>query len=125
MIKNDTTAIGQLASSTATFYLTGSRFFETHRDYSDYDFFVQGDAGLAFELEQMGFKREPGGCYADPLTLSVWVKENVHVQVVSNAKLKITIQDFLRESGLLNTRLSKVEQRLIWKVAILSYQRWV
>lgn len=66
------------------FYLTGSRFFGTHREDSDWDF-IAGE-GVIEALETNGFKRHLDGeaayRYGDAAILAVYRRDNVDVQIM-------------------------------------------
>jgi hypothetical protein len=118
----DGLVLNQLASSDRTFWLTGSRFFGTHSHNSDYDFFTQHDEDVERYLEmELGFHREWSESYTDPIAKSCWRKDNVHVQVVSDADLKLDVQMWLKE----HPRLLGFDKRLnraVWTTAICAFQ---
>lgn len=118
----DKLVLKELAQSDRTFWLTGSRFFGTHRDDSDYDFFTQDYMGIELYLAQgLGFHREWSESYTDPIAKSCWRKDNVHVQVVSDADLKLDVQMWLKEHPRL-LGFDKERNRAVWTTAIIAFQ---
>ena len=100
------TALDKLATSTYTFYLSGSRFFGTNRPSSDWDYFVQmpkydGGNGYALfdELRSFGFTKRYTTNYLDLNTLEVWTCDNVDVQVVANVPFKRAAQTAFKRCG--------------------------
>jgi len=85
--------IDQMRASKWNFYLTGSRFFETHTSTSDWDFFTEphwSNACVNF-LISLGFTYVPfdkvmqmeDGSYYDPSVSLVLVHEaGIHVQIL-------------------------------------------
>lgn len=112
----------ELAQSDRTFWLTGSRFFGTHRSNSDYDFFTQDSVDIERYLsEELGFRQEWGESYSDPIAKSCWVKDNIHVQVVKDADLKLEVQTWLKKHPQLLS-FSKELNRAVWITAIMAFQ---
>lgn len=143
---NVVTIMEKMAKSDTVFHLTGSRFFKTHSPNSDWDFYVQEADGISQELIDMGFasiekptfddfylkhgydeKHFPTIAlakdgYNDPLCVDVYYhRDGIHVQVVSNARLKSIAQEIIRQENLLNG-LSKEEQRIVWRSVIRGLQ---
>ena len=115
-----------LANSPFYFYQTGSRYFGTQTQESDYDFFtpIYGINGFTYNimnwLEENGFQREGNEAaekYNDNVTAAVYVKDNVHVQLVTNLNHKIAMQKLLFDSGVLNERVDKDVAKKLWQVA--------
>lgn len=112
----------ELAQSDRTFWLTGSRFFGTHRSNSDYDFFTQDDVDIERYLcEELGFHREWGESYSDPIAKSCWKKDNIHVQVVKDADLKLEVQMWLKKHPRLLS-CDKTMNKGVWTTAITVFQ---
>lgn len=83
------------------FYLTGSQFFSGTGN--DFDYFVQYSEYLENALTQLGFARISKRCYGDSLCVAVmrWmgVSYQIDVQLVSNAGLKLKVQDIFLNIG--------------------------
>jgi len=109
-----------LANSERTFHLTGSRYFGTSRSNSDYDFFVQYDKGIEQYLSGLGFEQEWANSYDDPIAHSCWSCGNIHVQVVTDAKLKKRVQDWLKTRPALMVG-TKEQLRGVWTTAICAF----
>ena len=106
-----------LEDSPFEFYLTGSRFFGNFRQDSDYDFFV--DENIVPWLIENGFERLPTHNYLDLLTVSVFQKGNVHIQVVKDVVLKSRVQQLIKETipGIYFT-FNKTNHSLLWNLVI-------
>lgn len=88
------------------FYLTGSRFFGTHRRSSDWDLFVQHSYWAISYLESIGFQpRLPelmdelmSKYVGDPQICDVYELGKVQVQIVQDAELKCLAQEYLKST---------------------------
>jgi len=114
----------QMNNSNKNFYLTGSRFFDTHTKDSDWDFYTEDCPEVRKELESWGFVLENSPAYLlDSLTNQVYVHKeaDVHIQCVNNVGAKTLIKDNLLElnkkTGMLNY-LSKQNKRELWQMAL-------
>ncbi len=85
-----------LRNSQWAFHLTGSRFFGTHTDQSDWDFFIEWNDQIELWLEENEFALDSQSYANDPLFVKVYKRDNVHVQLVDNAKIKARIQHRLK-----------------------------
>lgn len=104
------------------FYLTGSRYFGTARDDSDWDYFVQDDPLVHDWLSENGFFVEHESYKQDPLFTTVYkgecpaTKKQYHIQVCWCAKAKQQIQ--FRIAQLLKAArfhgLTKDHMRKLW-----------
>lgn len=110
-----------LVASSRDYHLTGSRFFGTAREDSDWDYFVEWDKGVYHELCDFGFVLDHESYAHDPNNVAVFVRDDVHVQVVGNAAIKERIQYQLRP---IFTRLnpSKENAKIIWRIAFNLYR---
>ncbi len=121
------TALQFLEACPYKFYLTGSRFFGTQRADSDYDFFVQQSGDVLAALEQNGFKLDNESYERDPIMTRVYKRENVHVQVVINAKMKLCVQHRMKsfiQYHLIKMGqcvLSKEETKALWTLCTRLY----
>ena len=91
----------RMEKSHVDFLLTGSRFFNTHNEDSDWDFFIKPTI-LPEILRDLGFGIvEPMTLYEDSNTLRVWEHWNlpIHVQVVNDVELKVKAQEILASLG--------------------------
>ena len=133
-----TKTIREMEDSSIVFYLTGSRFFGSSNDNSDYDFFIQKDTkdkDYVSELENfqnelllsLGFRIEAYAEYSsdDSQIVDVWIHETlpIHIQVVSNAALKDIAQKHLydiipgRLMSLKDTHEERRARVYYWKMA--------
>jgi hypothetical protein len=93
--KSILSALQSIEVSSFVFHLTGSRYFGTQREDSDWDFFVDYSAELITWLEDNSFTLDSTSYKEDPVMCMVYKKENVHIQVVHSAKMKEWIQHLL------------------------------
>ena len=97
--------------------LTGSYFFDTATDTSDVDFMVQHGPKVHRVLQAMGFKKIQACTYPDSLTIGVYEKDNIHIQVVKDVKLKQKCQKIIKSFDLLKGK-KKHEAKVIWNTLI-------
>lgn len=108
------------------FYLTGSRFFGTTRENSDWDFFIEADGqgNINKFLESLGFCRITNSEYKDASVSSVYLGylcgAQVHVQLVYPNQMKEKIQSQetlfrLYNMGVLFPFYNKGMMRTIWE----------
>ena len=102
------------------FYLTGSRYFNTHHLKSDYDFFTLDTLDTREFLENNGFEEIRNADYANShrdILINKVMRHNalvrVDVQLVSNALFKHRAQGLLRQCNILGG-LPKELHYLIW-----------
>ena len=81
-----------LNDSSYMFYLTGSRFFGTANNNSDWDFFVQDSPMLRVFLVKNGFKLDIHTGYDSCLDAAVYQYKDIHIQCVTDVELKIDVQ---------------------------------
>jgi len=118
-----TNVFPEMENSNQEFYLTGSRFFGTHNENSDWDFFTEDCPEVRKELENLGFVEEQNS-YSDDLTNKVYVHQSarIHVQCVKNVWAKTVIQDCIAElsneipSFLKNA--SKSRKKWLWQTLV-------
>lgn len=110
-----------LQNSHFQFFLTGSRYFGTHTEKSDWDFFVERNPGLEEWLQQNGFHVESVSYDKDPVITQVWKKDEVHIQVVICAKAKMQVQRRL-EWIFVRHKPSKDEAKLLWALGMTLYR---
>lgn len=131
-----------IKNSPNQYYLTGSRFFGGSTDTSDWDFFVQESPEVLAELKKWGLLKLPknenvkyfdklmvclfGSFYHLPISRQQEVMfedvpekqmHHVHVQVVSDATMKLRVQNALHASGLI-LGLNKNERKKMWNFGI-------
>ena len=114
-------ALIEIQGSEFDFHLTGSRFFNTEKENSDYDFFTQDHLSLADWLRAHDFiniTQVVPTNYADPLVVVIYQKGKVHIQVVNDAPLKCCIQDCLRKSPLKAGLGNKGYARDFWRLLV-------
>jgi len=96
-------------------YLTGSRYFGTNTDESDWDFFIENNSTIIDHLLVLGYKRVTKHTYNDSLTESVWRKTiflpdckvtYIDIQVIKfplGKNIKIKAQEFLYRGNYLSS----------------------
>ena len=109
----------EMSTMRSVFYLTGSRFFGTSRQDSDYDFFTACDADTIRHLLDMGFVILSRHNYIDSNTLFVlrYISENlqVDVQIESDVLKKNRAQSIIKRCGQLAAgKLSDAGVKAIW-----------
>jgi hypothetical protein len=81
-----------------SFWLTGSRYFESETENSDVDFFVAVDTvNIDSTLIGLGFVKHVGGVYPDHNTVSVYRHSTgIDIQLVKHVELKLLSQRIFR-----------------------------
>lgn len=115
------TALEIIENSPFMFYLTGSRFFNTATEKSDWDFFVEQCEGLQEFLAESGFHITNETYAQDPMFTAVWAKDNVHVQIVRSATAKQYMQDHMHML-IREFKPSKQQVQYIWAFATKMYR---
>lgn len=111
-------------------FLTGSRFFGTATESSDYDFYAQMHEDTRNALLRMGFKPvsdefDFGEYNADPNIAEVLRYEcndnnHIDVQLVHNIEVKDTVQYLLQVMGVVTEDVPKEKLKHWWQV--LTYK---
>lgn len=78
------------------YHLTGSRFFGNYTPESDYDYFVQYDNTVTADLISAGFKKCGKSYQEDPFGCMVFIRDNIHVQIIYDANRKKYVQEILK-----------------------------
>lgn len=110
-----------LRNSEITFYPTGSRFFKTAKEDSDYDFFIsdEDDPKVRTFLLNLGFT-EVHSIYFDDNTILVYRHDSgIDIQVVRDARLKELVQQLLYKLGIHNPTMKQ------WNVAYALLQHHI
>lgn len=114
------TADAVIRESSHVFYLTGSRYFGTQTETSDFDYFVKDGIDVRKELTNNGFVIESTSYVGDPNIVLVYRRDNIHVQCVADPIAKNWIQwcmpQFVRQNS-----LSKELTRTLWPIATKLY----
>jgi hypothetical protein len=123
----------KMERSNYTFHLTGSRYFRTNNDQSDWDFFVEDCHSteekdmLRNYLLDLGFRKvECDRQYDDMSVLEVWSYYNspkIDVQIVKSAAHKTVAQELLLSTGImfkLQPESDKTTTKAMWNLALLS-----
>jgi hypothetical protein len=110
--------IGKMEGSNFEFHLTGSRFFGGFKPSSDWDYFVQDSNEVRDFLVNIGFdmQEDPIFAYDDITIVSLFTKNDIHVQIVQNAKLKAEAQQLLSEFAKIKA-VPKEYRRYFWNFA--------
>jgi hypothetical protein len=107
-----------LQDSTFNFQLTGSRYFNTANENSDYDFFVQYSYEVRNFLAGNSFD-EKWHDYGDDPEIEVVFQHRyvpVHIQLVKNFDRKMKVQSALFISGASNHLKDKLLAKFIWNL---------
>lgn len=116
---------------TPGFYLTGSRFFGTDHDESDYDFFMKEDLMVMSILRCLGFSQDWNSGYSDsdPSVRAVLCFEEgpikIHVQMIKSSFFdkKMKAQEKIRELFIAlpirMRQMSKADMSIIWRRYIM------
>lgn len=79
---------GYLARSSVEFHLTGSRFFHTETDESDWDFLVKANDAIEDHLKHLKFVKLSESTRPYPSCVSAFCHLSSNVHVVSNINLE-------------------------------------
>ena len=122
--KDDTlSAIDIIGTSPFEFQLTGSRYFGTAKNGSDFDFFTKEVEGVEIFLAQNGFVNQPNDYRNDPHTVRVYKKGEVHVQIVNRFQLKLAAQFAL--TPILVNNWDKDTLKVLWKMMLDTLARYI
>lgn len=120
-IGRNLTAKEWLQQSRYTFHATGSRYFGTATDESDWDYFVQFEASIYDDLVAAGFVLDTVSYAHDRHCVAIYRRDDVHVQVVRNARIKQRVQERLYPI-LSMFQLTKEQERFLWQQALSLYE---
>lgn len=98
-----------LDNSKFEFHLTGSRYFDTADENSDYDFFTQSSEAVVAFLEREGFVWHQATKYTE----QVYRWGMIDIQLVTDVMHKKRVQHLLSLTGALNGA-TKSQARFIW-----------
>jgi hypothetical protein len=116
--------IAKMESSTIDFYLTGSRFFGGANPGSDWDYFARDSRTAREFLSSLGFYPVIDidmAIYDDSTIVSVYERNDVQVQLVKDAILKNSAQQFLAENCNMRA-IPKESRKHLWNLAIRMVQ---
>ena len=112
--------IFDLIHSPYYFHLTGSRYFETANENSDWDFFVSTESNtLEFWLKSYGFQRISGEYNSQDIT-AVYRQDNVDIQITTDAVRKENIQKIIKENKLYTS--DKKYMKNLWNCLFRLYK---
>jgi hypothetical protein len=97
------------------FTLTGSRYFGGYSEKSDWDFFAEHSEQLQNSLVNYGFTLTQDYTNMSHV-VAVLAFHGIHVQLVRDAALKRSVQEKLRNRGIMRG-LTKEVRKLIWFAA--------
>jgi len=99
--------------------LTGSRYFGTFQQNSDWDFFTADTKTIRTWLDSRGFKLLPDNPYRDKVTIAVYrhFEPQVDIQIVSSVSRKLKAQESLFPI-LSRERFTKGTARSLWDLAL-------
>jgi predicted nucleotidyltransferase len=117
----------KLQNSDLDFYLTGSRFFNNHRENSDYDFFVEDSPGVRQFLKSLGFSKLNNSAYLDDNTVVVYrympksgYYITIDIQIVVDAVKKQSIQNIMKYNDFILTG-DKTYAKTVWNTLMSIY----
>lgn len=114
-------ALDYVRLSKFEFHLTGSRYFGTSHEESDWDFFIQESEDLIDDLRANGFSCCSETYAHDPIMTAVYGHENVHIQIVISATMKAWIQECLKPVFMI-TKPSKDQAKILWALGTKLYR---
>jgi len=90
--------LDRLEQMAIPFYLTGSRYFGTSTEKSDWDFFTQYCRETCDKLESMGYVSYWGDYHADKHIVHVYKHTSlpIHIQLVKDTRIKNLIQTTMK-----------------------------
>jgi hypothetical protein len=110
-----------LETSPFTFYFTGSRYFNSNAWNSDWDFFTQNSTVvLAFLLEK-GFTKITS-LYVDMMTVDVYRKGNVDIQLVKDVETKVKARIIYGEVYSMCATNTKSSRTDLWNKCFAAVQ---
>jgi len=131
------TTLEILKNSEFNFYLTGSRFFNSSRVGSDWDFFVEVPEGGRCNLikflksnrfyavnDYLADDRAPDRVQ-ELLAVYKNDEENIHIQIVENAAKKNSIQGWIKSHCPEFNSLPKGLKFIVWRFAYRLYNAGV
>ena len=98
------------------FFLTGSRYFGTYTNNSDWDFFVEFSYEVKIWLEKEGFEKKTNTDYDDKTVIEAYSAGGVDIQLVTDVELKNTAQELLKKNNLFGR--DKNINKLLWKAVL-------
>lgn len=112
-----------LHQSNFDFYLTGSRFFLTHTNFSDYDFYTECSGEVVEFLDSLGFVEEARHSHyyhADLITIQVFhlATTNIHVQLIQPLHLEVKHRAQAVIKQVVNRPVNKEVMRFIWQTTV-------
>lgn len=112
--------IEAMEESSFNFHLTGSRFFKTDNDGSDYDFFTENNEEVVRFLLDLGFGLPQTKYETDDVddNCSAIMRHScgVDVQLSIDVKTRLVVQSIIFSSPRLRSQLyDKTISRVIWK----------
>lgn len=121
------TMLFELQNSDLDFYLTGSRFFNTHNNNSDYDFFVEDTPGVRQFLKSLGFSKLNNSAYLDDNTVVVYrympksgYYITIDIQIVVDAVKKQSVQNIMKYNDFILTG-DKTYAKTVWNTLMSIY----
>lgn len=110
-----------------TVHLTGSRYFGTQKQHSDYDVFTKMSKSVQTKLSDAGFSilsKQLLDYYTDENTIEVWRNNNIDVQLVKDVKSRLKIGAAMLKSGagLLLASMNKQDRKVLWRLAYVLTQ---
>lgn len=121
------TMLFELQNSDLDFYLTGSRFFNNHRENSDYDFFVEDTPGVRQFLKSLGFSKLNNSAYLDDNTVVVYrympksgYYITIDIQIVVDAVKKQSVQNIMKYNDFILTG-DKTYAKTVWNTLMSIY----
>lgn len=114
MICNMRDELSILRESSFEFHLTGSRFFGTATQGSDWDFFVQDSPEVQKWLISRNANQVKHPLYETPT--SVWILNGIHIQLVEDVQAKIKAQNLILRWDLY--KFDKPTMKKIWSALL-------
>jgi hypothetical protein len=120
-----------LSTMDEIFYLTGSRFFNTHHVNSDWDFFVLKSFGMEYKLKEFGFKEISTEAMVDlgydvsqfSTILEFKAQDGViQIQIIENISAKNVVQNMIKEEYIKEfNSLDKAGRKKLWSLLLKAY----
>ena len=122
--------VNRIIESDIKFYQTGSRYFGTSTDDSDWDFFADDTIDTRRWLTDHGFiclsfYADNNEYNIDPFCNAVYRQGKVDVQLVNNLDLKIKAQDLIKNKINVNWLRNKTIARVVWFSALSALDSMV
>ena len=119
-VRHEDSIVRKMEEFPGKFYLTGSRFFGGVHSKSDWDYFTNDTYKTRAFLQLLGFVEDQKSAelqYDDFSLNTVFVLNDIHIQLVKDAFVKNKAQTFLLENVPMKS-IPKASRKYVWNLAL-------